>query len=211
MNPELRPALKGLCSAFRRPGAAPVVRGCPCCTTPAEFEHLASKPLQHLSSEELERYAFKAITTVGHVEAFRYFLPRIIELAAEDAFPVDREVVFGKIRHGRWHEWPIYEREAIERFAEAVASTFATTVYDPYELDEWVCALGQFADDLPQLLTPLLAQTSPAKTNLRNLIDHNSEAAWSPELANPFWDNDNPNRDHFVRWLRQPEVRIAAG
>ena len=82
MSPDLRPALKALYAAFRQRGPAPTLRGCPCCTTPAEFEALASKPLQHLSAQELDRYARKAMTTVGHTEAFRYFLPRIVELAA---------------------------------------------------------------------------------------------------------------------------------
>ncbi len=210
MNRDLRLAIKGLYSAFRQRGSAPLVRGCPCCTSPAEFEHLASRPLKHLTAEELERYARKAITTVSHAEALRYFLPRIIELATEGAFLVDREVVFSKIRRGNWHEWPLHEREAVERFANAVAATFATTVYDPYELDEWICALGEFVDDLPQVLSPLLTRTPAAKANLRSVIEHNAEAAWSSELANAFWNEDNPNTDPFIAWLRRPDVRAAA-
>ena len=78
------------------------------------------------------------MTTVDHADTFRYFLPRIVELAVENSFIVDREVVFGKLRYGKWREWPLHEQEALERFATAVAATFATVEYDVSELDEWV-------------------------------------------------------------------------
>src|SRR5256885_11691182 len=187
MNAELHPALKALYQAFRRRGKAPIPRGCPCCTTPLEFEHLASRQLPHLSETVLDRYAGKAMTTVDHADTFRYFLPRIVELSVEDRLLVDREVVFGKLRYGKWREWPLHEQEALERFAEAVAATFASIEYDAWNLDEWVCALGQFVDDLPELLTPLLSRTPAARENLALLIDHNTNALGSIELVNPFW------------------------
>jgi hypothetical protein len=209
MNAELRPALKVLYQAFRRQGRAPIPHGCPCCTTPLEFEHLASKPLPHLSAEDLERYARKAMTTVDHADTFRYFLPRIVELSVENAFLVDREVVFGKMRYGNWQEWPIHEREALERFAKAIAATFATTQYDKWELDEWVCALGQFVDDVPELLTPLLTRTPAARANLASLIQHNTNEYGAIELVNAFWE-DCHNADAIKLWLGRPDVRAAA-
>jgi hypothetical protein len=151
------------------------------------------------------------MTTVGHVDNFRYFLPRIVELATEGAFLVEREVVFSKIRYGRWHEWPPHEREAVDRFAQAIAEGFATTDFDEWELDEWVCALGQFVDDLPALLAPLLSGTAVARANLARLVELNREALREEgELINAFW-TDSPNRSAFLDWLERPEVRFAAG
>ena len=209
MNPELRRPLKSLYQAFRRRGRVPIPRGCPCCTTPLEFEHLASKPLSQLSARDLERYARKAMTTVDHADTFRYFLPRIVELSVEDAFLVDREVVFGKMRYGNWHDWPLHEQEALDRFAKAIAATFAVTKYDPCELDEWVCALGQFVDDLPEVLAPLLTGTPAARANLASLIHHNTNAFGTIELLNAFWE-DCPNADALKLWLGRPDVRNAA-
>ena len=209
MNEELRSALKALYQAFRRRGKAPIPRGCPCCTTPLEFEHLASRPLPHLSATDLDRYARKAMTTVDHADTFRYFLPRIVELSVENRLLVDREVVFGKLRYGNWREWPLHEQEALEGFAHALAATFAAGDYDAWELDEWVCALGQFVDDLPKVLSPLLSRTPAATTNLALLIDHNTNALGGIELVNAFWD-ENPNRDAIKEWLSRPDVRAAA-
>jgi hypothetical protein len=166
--------------------------------------------LHQLTAEELDRYARKAMTTVGHAEAFRYFLPRIIELAVEGSLLVDREVVFSKIRLGKWHEWPIYEREALERFARALAATFATSTYDEWELDEWVCALGSFVDQWPAILDPLLTGTPAAKENLTTLLAHNDPTQWDGDLPNAFWDEGNPNRALFVEWMRRPDVQAAA-
>jgi hypothetical protein len=162
-----------------------------------------------LSAEDLERYARKAMTTVDHADTFRYFLPRIVELSVEDAFLVDREVVFGKMRYGNWQEWPIHEQEALERFAKAIAATFATTQYDRSELDEWVCALGQFVNDVPELLAPLLTRTPAARANLASLIQYNTNEYGAIELVNAFWE-DCRNADAIKLWLSRPDVRAAA-
>ena len=209
--PELTPAIRGLYSAFRRRGAAPRVVGCWCCTSPHEFDHLARTPLQHLSAKQLDRYARKAITTVGTVEDFRYFLPRIVEAAVGGDLLVDREVVFGKLRRGNWRGWPLHEQEAVETFARAVAGTFASIEYEPGELDEWVCSLGQFVDDLRVFLEPLLSGTAVAKVNLLSLREHNADATDPLELSNAFWEQAPENASIFTVWLQTPTVRWAAG
>ena len=150
------------------------------------------------------------MTTVGHTEAFRYFLPRIVELAADGSLLVDRETVFSKLRYGNWREWPLHEQEAIERFSHATAATFATTEYDAYELDEWVCALARFVDDFPEILNPLLSRTPVARANLAALIEHNTDALGQVALVNAFWEEEPLNRDRFDEWLRRPDVREAA-
>jgi hypothetical protein len=149
------------------------------------------------------------MTTVDHADTFRYFLPRIIELSVENDLLVDREVVFGKMRYGNWHEWPIHEREALERFAKAIAATFAASEYDPADLDEWVCSLGQFVDDLPDALSPLLSRTAAARANLAALIQYNTSAIGTIELVNAFWE-DCHNADAMTIWMARPDVRAAA-
>ena len=44
---------------------------------PAEAAHLTSVSLQHLAKSQLDRYTFKAMTTWGTVQDFKYFLPQI--------------------------------------------------------------------------------------------------------------------------------------
>jgi hypothetical protein len=149
------------------------------------------------------------MTTVDHTDTFRYFLPRIIELSVNDEFAVDRELVFGKLRYGNWREWPLYEQEAIVRLANALAETFANVEYDVWELDEWVCALGQFVDDLPELLRPLLSRTPAARANLASLIEHNTNDLGIIELTNAYW-TESPGADAIAIWLGRADVRAAA-
>jgi hypothetical protein len=142
MNSDLNAAIEGLYSAFRRPQPPVRVEGCPCCTTEAEVEPLSRVPLRELSSAQIDQYAFKALTTVGTVEDFRYFLPRLVELAVGDQLDTDRPVLFGKLAYGRWRTWPVAERMALERFAAALTGTFSAQVHEEYDLDAWVCAPG---------------------------------------------------------------------
>ena len=211
MNSDVSQAISGLYEAFHRRGGAPVISGCPCCTDQGEFDTLAVMPLRELSANSLERYARKAMTTVGHADTFRYFLPRIVELAVADAFLVEREVIFGKLRFGRWAEWPDAERNAIQVFSRAVSATFALREYDPVELDEWVCALGQFTTELVTLLQPLFRETTQARSNLAALVRYNSEGLAAGALANAFWADENSNRQVFVDWLYEQRVQPAAG
>src|SRR5262245_36945958 len=99
MHPDLEEAIERQYQAFatRAPSA---VHGCPCCTTPEELEVLVRTPLRELTPAQLDRYAFKAVTTVGDAADLRYFWPRLAELAARGELATDLEVVFSKPRHG---------------------------------------------------------------------------------------------------------------
>ncbi len=79
---------------------------------------LHATPLRQLGEEELRRYVFKAMTTWGSVDDFRHLLPRLVELfilqAGRTLF--EPEIMFGKLRYGRWTTWPIDEQIALRRF-----------------------------------------------------------------------------------------------
>ncbi|MGH9628063.1 MAG: hypothetical protein ACRD7E_06950 [Bryobacteraceae bacterium] len=58
------------------------------------------------------------MTTMGGVDDFLYFLPRILELLPDDDFVayIDREVVFDKLRYGKWETWPADEQAAMRDY-----------------------------------------------------------------------------------------------
>ncbi|OLT17021.1 hypothetical protein BJF79_18130 [Actinomadura sp. CNU-125] len=95
-----------------RPGA---VEGCPCCVEPDEGRRLLSRPPRSLGADDLSRFAAKALNTWGGPEDVRYFAPRLLELAAADAFVwPDTEIVFGKLARAGWRDWP--EADAVAAF-----------------------------------------------------------------------------------------------
>lgn len=94
------------------------VAGCPHCVSPGEELALVSRPLRELSAEDLERYAFKAMSTWGTWEDFRYFAPRVLDLAASGAMVWPGfEVVCGKLDQAGLRSWP--QRPAVDEFLRA--------------------------------------------------------------------------------------------
>src|SRR5690242_13694260 len=87
--------------------------GCSHCVSAEWSRKLAETPLAALGVEDLDLYAFKAMTTWGEVDDFKHFLPRIFELALIEPEGFNfYEVLFGKLAYGNWHDWPSQERAA---------------------------------------------------------------------------------------------------
>lgn len=74
---------------------------------------LRSKPLRLLKSAELQRYVFKAMTTWGTLNDFKYYLPRILELFFSGQSDLELSIILDKLNYGRWREWPDIERQTI--------------------------------------------------------------------------------------------------
>jgi hypothetical protein len=80
------PKIERLYQVFSRYGRPRELEGCPCCTEPEEAAPLLRTPLRTIGAPELERYAFKALTTWGAIYDYKYFIPRILELTFEADF-----------------------------------------------------------------------------------------------------------------------------
>ncbi len=81
---------------------------------------LLAEPLGVLPREAFETFAWKAVTTWGTADDLRHFLPRMLELLAEegDAHPLETWALFGKIAYAKWRTWPKEEQSAIENYVE---------------------------------------------------------------------------------------------
>jgi hypothetical protein len=117
---------------------------------PSEDLRLLGRPLRSLPPDDLSRYAFKALSTWGGAEEFRYFVPRLLECAADDTLGVDPEIVFGKLVTAGWHGWSGPERAAIEAF---LAAWWVRTLADPQAAaGTALCCLGGTEVDLDPFL-----------------------------------------------------------
>ena len=190
------------------------VAGCLHCTSARDLEALMAKSREELTARELEFYAFKAMTTVGDASDFRYFWPRIAELAIEGAFLIDSEIVFGKLVYGAHHTWPAEEQEALKALATAIGEWLGTEELERGDVDRWVCAIGllseHVSDPLPYL-TPLLGESAAAWANLRGLVEWNRVyMAKRRRLANAFWGNAPESAARVFDWLTtEPRVLDA--
>ena len=204
MSPSLQQSIEGVYGAFRdvpRPGS---LDGCPCCIDRKGISILLSKPLRDLSADDLTHYAASAFLTVGAVEDYLYFVPRILEILAtkHDWWP-SPEVVTRAIHAAGFHSWPDSRRAAATRFFEEVLVDLLATKGSGFEIDSWICALGR----LHLGLAPFLARIAASRPRLIEFYEVNSQPLVDGHLANDFWDEAPEERKQVVEWFRSRETQ----
>lgn len=112
--------IRELYRVFKQYRLGDAFTGCEHCVADGASQRLSSIPLLALTVHDVDRYAFKAMTTWGSEQHFKHFLPRLLEIAFDDyltfGFP---EVLFGKLAYANWHLWPQPEQDAVNQFLEA--------------------------------------------------------------------------------------------
>ncbi|MFI0486830.1 hypothetical protein [Actinomadura sp. 9N215] len=193
----------GLYAAFADVPRPVDLEGCPCCVDPDEGRPLLARPLRALSAADLSRYATKVLNTWGGPEDFHYFAPRLLELAADDAFGwPDPEIVFMKFSRVGWQDWP--QRDAIAAFLNA----FWTRTLDDFpacpSVDTALCSLAGMDTDM----RPWLDEWGGALTSLpaaRHLHEFVTEKLiWRrgrPRLIHGFWDTSSRSYEQVIEWL----------
>ena len=119
IDTRMRDALETVYRVF----AAPVplaIEGCPCCLATRGVDVLLTTPLRALSGMTLWRYVSGVFYTVGSERDFRYFLPRVLDLAINEPGESNNvEIVLGKLKLAHWQSWSMDERAAIETLVDA--------------------------------------------------------------------------------------------
>lgn len=118
MTQGLKKSIDDLYTVFSKYPLRSKIEGCPCCVSETDQLPLHKLPLKKLSSDDLSRFAFKALTTWGTEDDFRHFLPRIFELVATTGFGTHFFIVLDKLHYGKWKQWKQPEIDAIKLFLE---------------------------------------------------------------------------------------------
>ena len=204
MNPSLQEAIEGVYEAFHDIPRPKSVDGCPCCIDKKGISVLLSKPLRELSPDELTHYASSAFLTVGAVEDFLYFLPRILEiLAAESGWWPDPEVVTRAIHTSGFHSWSNSQRRAVLWFFDDMIDELLANEGTGSELDSWICALGRLHIDLG----PYLKRVAAQRPRLIEYYEVNSKRLINGQLSNGFWDEATDEQKQVVDWFRSAEIQ----
>lgn len=104
---------------FSRYTRNPDLEGCPCCVSEEDKHRLLSKPLKLLSTDDLYKFTFKAMSTWGEVNDFKHYLPRILELIFTESSAIDIDLLHSKLLQASFFEWPETEQQAVLNLAEA--------------------------------------------------------------------------------------------
>lgn len=192
-------AVEDLYAAFAEVPRPADLPGCSCCVLPDEGRPLLQRPLRGLDADDLSSYAAKALNTWAGPEEFRYFAPRVLELAADNAFLFpDPEIVFGKLAQAGWRDWP--QRDAVAAFLSAYW-TWALSCFPG--VDTALCALAATDADI----SPYLDEWGhlASERSLRNLREFAAEElTWRhgrPRLRNAFWDVSSRPYRQVIDWL----------
>lgn len=202
------PALLRLYEAFghvRKPESVP---GCPHCVEPGEGACLLAVPLASIEAASLARYAAKALTTWGGVAEFRYFLPRLLECAAADAFShPDPEIVVGKLAGAGWTTWAAEERAAVAGFLEEWWRGTLRSHPSRPPMDTVLCALAAAGFDLTACLDEWSRLESDAA--IAHLHDFVTDGLSGRRLTNAFWDRRGPAYRQVLAWLTEGAAASA--
>lgn len=94
-------------------------RSCDCCIVRLDVKTLMSRPLNDLTENDLGFYTRKAITTLGSIQDYKHFLPRILELVAFSSSFRDDFLTFEKLNYCNWQDWDDEEVISVKSFFAA--------------------------------------------------------------------------------------------
>jgi hypothetical protein len=203
---HLDQAIAALYAAFADACAPVRIEGCPCCADRKTAPSLLHRPLHEIPLDDLGRYAFSAITTVGSETDYLYFLPRIVEIAATaPSRGPDIPVTAGKIAATGFASWPPRRREALLAVIDCtVEHLLATAEHDA--LDDWLCACARLGIDL----RPHLARIEARPDAVLACFTVHAQDIGSGRLRRGYWEYGNAGHDQLLEWLRSPTVRRVA-
>jgi len=116
MQTDFKPCIQQLYILFSSCAPPQTLIGCPCCTTTLTQTKWHQSDLAQIDVTSISDYTFKAMSTYGTIENFRYFLPRILELLALQQLPLDSSLVWSKLKYAQWTKWSLEEVAAIRQF-----------------------------------------------------------------------------------------------
>ncbi|MFN3857071.1 MAG: hypothetical protein ACK4RV_04925 [Caulobacter sp.] len=110
---------------------------------------LTRTPLAELSQDVLGPYASWAMTTVGDADAYRRFLPRILEWSVRNDHSyhgLEPEMIAGKVRLANWRTWPDRQQRAV--LAVLIAAFEADWSKENGQSGAWLCGLAMLGQPM---------------------------------------------------------------
>jgi hypothetical protein len=208
MSPALETIVSDFYSAFRKYRAVAPLDVCTeCCISRDQERQLLSLPVRQIPFDLLYDYNSAARPEKPGIDEFKHFLPRIIELTAENNFvAMTEELVFSRFSHYSNNEWTSSERQLIQRFAEEYFQTILSTypLPDSSTIDGILIILYKMKIDLKRILK----EWTPAEKNIlifKDLVLHSFKDAKPLRLSNSFSDESLDNI--LNEWLADREVK----
>lgn len=212
-NDPLLSAIERGYEAFAREPRPTHWRAAPGRDGDALLQMLTAVPLHELSDDAIDPYASWAITTVGSAQDYRYFLPRILELAVAGTGSVgaDPPVIVSRLKMSQWENWPAAQRDAVlNLFEAAFLGSLEGEGHGWMEIENWLCGLASLDRPLePFLRAWAEASSAEAGLQLSRFVQGDAKRlARGDSIASGFWDEvDIGIRQRVSAWLLSEAVR----
>jgi hypothetical protein len=209
MIASLKESIDTLYTVFSNADQPTAIDACPCCISQEEINTLLTKPLRDIEPYDLKNYADCALGTVGDLEDFKYFLPRILEILAHhyDYFTAP-EILFSKFRiSAKWQTWPENERQAIMKFLDSLLDELLyREEVTGWELDSCICSLAMCVDDVVSHCQKLIEPQH--KLKLRKFYSIHRESLEGQKPLEYWWESVEDNQQEvIIKWLLSENVQ----
>lgn len=203
-------AVGHLYSVFSEYPLRPDTGACSCCHEPEEELKLHSKPLRELTEDDLERYGYSALLTWGSVDDYKHFLPRLFEIASKTN-GIDwiyKPIIFAKLQHAEWWNWPENERNAVENYIHALWRWFLVDINCNLDPNDLLCGIAHALEDM----TPFLIEWRNSDlVGLHKLakfvIDQAGTIVKKMHLSDGFWSSRRVQMRQIIDWLLEPATK----
>lgn len=106
-------------------------------------------PVRALPAPLVARFLLKAGTTWGGPDDIRRIAPRALELAAAHQLPLDRGLLWAKLRWAGWPDWPTYQVTTVREFLRAEWACLLRSAPRPAHVaHRWLRHTADGTDDL---------------------------------------------------------------
>lgn len=199
----LHKAIDELYAAFSEVPKPQHIDGCECCVDENGLKRLLSFPIREIPPEVLSPYASSALLTVGSVNDYLFFIPRILHVSATDSsFWPDPEITGRAIEKTNVSGWPKSRRSALESFFTNVVRHWLHPDRH-HHIDSWLCAIAYAGLDT----TTYLSNIAQSKDAVLEYFNENAEDLPHRKLSNPFWELPNSGHDAIVNWFYSSEIQ----
>lgn len=196
-------AIDELYAAFSRVPKPQHIDGCECCADEDDLRRLLSFPVREIPPDVLSPYAASALLTVGSVEDYLFFIPRILHVHVIDgSFWPDPAITGRAISQTNPGDWPEPRRNAlISFFGNVVRHSL-----DPdrhHQIDDWLCTIANTG--LPT--STYLSDISQSQDAVLAYFNENAAQLPQRKLSNSFWELPNSGHDEIVDWFYSTNIR----
>ncbi len=171
---------------------------------------LTGAPLRNLPGEAIGPYSGWAITTVGEVDDYKHFLPRILQLATEGGSWLGTQppVIADKLILANWWNWPDREQRTVATVF--VLSWLHACRLHPDSADafDWLCSLALLGLDIKPYLDAWISPPSTDATlQVASFLAFYAADVVAGSEEGAFWRNVDERVRHSLRdWLLSESV-----